>query len=158
MEDESRETDARESSSDSDRSYSRQARVNGRTQLGLVLALPVYVMFRAVAVATQSAAAFVISDALFLCWTLCLFYTLGRVLGKAQTHFKWLLRLAVAALAVAGVAGVVSLFGPIDDFPRALIAVYSVAILLHPAAFEWGLHLNAGPSGNRVGLRDDDAR
>ena len=158
MEDESRETDARESARDPAGSYSQQARVNGRTQLGLVLALPVYVMFRAVAVATQSAVAFVISDALFLCWTLCLFYTLGRVLGKAQRRSKWFLRLAVAALAIMGAVGVARLFGSLDGFPATLIAGYCAVILLHPFAVEWGLRLNAGPVNSRASLRPDGDR
>ena len=158
MEHESRETDARESASDSAGSYSRQAMVNGRTQLGLVLALPVYVMFRAIAVATQSAIAFVVSDALFLCWTLCLFYTLGRVLGKAQSRSKWLLRLAVAALAITGAVGVARLFGSLDGFPATLIAGYCAVILLHPFAVEWGMRLNAGPGGSGAALRPDGER
>ena len=158
MEDESRETDARESASGLAGSYSLQARVNGRAQLGLVLALPVYVMFRAVAVATQSAIAFVVSDAIFLCWTLCLFYTLGRVLGKAQPRSKWLLRLAVAALAIIGAVGIVRLFGSLDGFPAALIAGYCAVILLNPFAVEWGLRLNAPTLGDHAGLGSDGER
>ena len=158
MEDESRETGARDSAGELAGSHSLQARVNGRTQLGLVLGLPVYVMFRAVAVATQSAIAFVVSDAIFLCWTLCLFYTLGRVLGKAQPRSKWLLRLAVAALAIIGAVGIVRLFGSLDGFPAALIAGYCAVILLNPFAVEWGLRLNAGPGGGGDALRPDGER
>ena len=158
MEDESRETGTRESASDPAGSYSRQAMVNGRTQLGLVLILPVYVMVRAVAVATQSAVGFVASDALFLCWTLCLFYTLGRVLGKAQPRSKWLLRLAVAALAIMGAVGVARLFGSLDGFPAVLIAGYCAVILLHPFAVEWGMRLNAVPGGGGDALRPDGER
>ncbi len=158
MEDQSQQTGAREPARDSAGSHSLQARVNGRTQLGLVLALPVYVMFRAVAVATQSAIAFVGSDALFLCWTLCLFYTLGRLLGKAQPRSKWLLRLAVAALAILGAVGVARLFGSLDGFPVTLIAGYCAVILLHPFAVEWGLRLNAGPVGDRAALRPEGER
>ena len=158
MENESREIDARESPSDSAGSHSLQARMNGRTQLGLVLGLPVYVMFRAVAVATQSAVAFVGSDALFLCWTLCLFYTLGRLLGKAQPRSKWLLRLAAAALAILGAVGVARLFGSLDGFPVTLIAGYCAVILLHPFAVEWGLRLNARPAADLAGLHPEGER
>lgn len=158
MEDQSQETDARESPSGSAGSHSLQARVNGRTQLGLVLGLPVYVMFRAIAVATQSAVAFVGSDALFLCWTLCLFYTLGRLLGKAQPRSKWLLRLAAAALAILGAVGVAQLFGSLDGFPVMLIAGYCAVILLHPFAVEWGLRLNARPANGGVALRPEGER
>ena len=159
MEDESQETDERggapEPTRDPGGLYSLQARVNGLTRLGLILILPVYVMVRAVVVATQSVLGFVLSDAMFLCWTLCLAYTLGGALGKAQARFKWLLRLGVAALAVMGAIGAARLFGSLDGFPGALIAAYCAAILLHPAAVEWGLRLNAGPAGSGAGLRAD---
>ena len=162
MREDSRETDgqqaAGEAARDSAGSSVWQARVNGLTFLSLLLALPVYAMVRGVAIAAQNTGAFAISDGIFLYWSFCLCYTLGGALGKARRRSKWLLRLPVAALAMAGVAGVVSLFGSIDDFPRALIVGYSIAILLHPAAVEWGLHLNAGPAGGRAGLRADGVR
>ena len=160
MEDESRESDERcgapEPAGDSRDSTTQQARVNGLTRLSVFLALPVYVMVRAVAVATQSALVFVASDALFLFWTLCLFYTLGGALGKAHTRSKWFLRFAAAGLAVMGVVGLVRLFGSLDGFPVTLIAGYCAVVLLHPVAVEWGLRLNAQPAGNGVGLRPDD--
>ena len=162
MEDESREMGERVGATgpagDSRDSITQQARVNGLTRLSLFLALPVYVMVRAVAVATQSALVFVASDALFMFWTLCLFYTLGRALGKAHNRSKWLLRIAAAALAMMGAVGLVSLFGSLDGFPIALIAGYCAVVLLHPVAVEWGLRLNAQPPGNGVGLHPDDER
>ena len=162
MEDESRETNERvgtpEPAGDSRDLITQQTRVNGLTRLSLFLALPVYVMVRAVAVATQSALIFVASDALFMFWTLCLSYTLGGALGKAHTRSKWLLRFAAAALAMMGAVGLVSLFGSLDGFPIALIAGYCAVVLLHPVAVEWGLRLNAQPAGNGVGLRPGDER